>query len=252
MRAHSFAIAWTEVEKAGARLEIDSPAEYFLLLPDVGATITWSGGEKVAPGRSVCVVPAGKTAVQLAEAGTCLRFFSPIPQSLTTIGIYDHGLGGSIPTLRPIRPYRRVKNPGEPAVYLLADMPNSVGMPRAKLFQTETMSINWVEYKGPRDRKNLSPHFHTDIEQASIAVEGEFTHHYRTNWTIDADRWRPDEHILAAPGTIALIPPPIVHTSEGVGDTRHILIDVFSPPRADFIAKGQILNSGDYAPPQEA
>jgi hypothetical protein len=31
---------------------------------------------------------------------------------------------------------------------------------------------------------------------------------------------------------------------------RHILIDLFAPPREDFIAKGQILNSADYLPPQ--
>jgi hypothetical protein len=156
-----------------------------------------------------------------------------------------------MPALKPIVRYPRTRKPGEPTVHVLADMPNSVGMPRAKLFQTETMSINWVEYLGPRDRTKLSPHFHTDIEQASLAIEGEFTHHYRTTWTIDANKWRPDEHILAAPGTIALIPPPIIHTSEGVGPSRHILIDVFSPPRADFIAKGQILNSGDYGAPED-
>ncbi len=252
MRSYSFLIAWSEIEKAPTRMEIDSPAEYFLLLPDAGATITWSGGEKTAPGRSVCIIPAGRSTVQFKDTGSCVRLFSPIPDSMATIGIYDQGLGGSTPPLRPIKPYRRIKNAGEPAVHVLADMPNSVGMPRAKLFQTETMSINWVEYAGPRDRKNLSPHFHTDIEQASLALEGEFTHHYRTSWVIDADRWRPDEHVLAAPGTIALIPPPIIHTSEGVGATRHILIDVFSPPRADFIAKGQILNAGDYAAPQES
>ena len=133
-----------------------------------------------------------------------------------------------------------------PAVHVLDNLPNSVGMPRAKLFQTSTMSINWVDYSGPRDRKALSPHSHGDIEQASIAIEGTFVHHFRTSWGSDADLWRPDAHLEAPSKTVALIPPPIIHTTEGIGPGRHILIDVFAPPRNDFIAKGQVLNSSDY------
>ncbi len=251
MRAHTFLIAWSEVTNGAAKLDIDSPAEYILLLPDVGATIVWKGGEVAAPGRSVVIIPKGQTSVKVNGSGEIVRLFSPVPASLSHIGLYDAGKGNApMPTLRPIKTYSR-KQAGGPVVHELDKSPNSPGMPRAKLFQSETMSINWVEYKGPRDRKNLSPHFHTDIEQASLALEGTFMHHYRTRWTIDADKWREDQHIKAEPGTIALIPPPIIHTSEGIGTSRQILIDVFSPPRADFIAKGQILNSGDYNAPEE-
>lgn len=141
---------------------------------------------------------------------------------------------------------KRTAASGLPAVHVLDTLANSPGMPRAKLFQTSTMSINWVDYNGPRDRKALSPHCHGDIEQASLSIEGTFVHHFRTSWGADADLWRPDAHIEAGPGTVALIPPPIIHTSEGIGPGRHILIDIFAPPRGDFIAKGQVLNSSDY------
>jgi hypothetical protein len=46
-----------------------------------------------------------------------------------------------------------------------------------------------------------------------------------------------------------VIPVHLVHTTEGIGDERHLLIDVFSPPRRDFIAKGWVANARDYEPP---
>jgi len=42
------------------------------------------------------------------------------------------------------------------------------------------------------------------------------------------------------------VPVLLVHTTEGVGPGRHLLIDVFSPPRHDFIDKGWVANAGDY------
>lgn len=43
------------------------------------------------------------------------------------------------------------------------------------------------------------------------------------------------------------VPVQLIHTTEGVGDGRHLLIDVFSPPRHDFIGKGWVANAADYA-----
>ncbi len=253
LRSHSFLIAWSEVSAGGATLEADSPTEYFAMLPGDGATLTWSGGERAVPGHTVCVMPRGKTSVRFRAEGECVRVFSPTPSTFEHIPIYQAGQNqAAMPPLRDIVRYQRVHPTGEPLVYELDKTPNSVGMPRAKLFQSETMSINWVEYKGPRDRKNLSPHAHTDFEQASIAIDGTFVHHYRTTWVVNADKWREDEHVVSGRRTIALIPPPIIHTSEGIGDMRHILVDVFAPPRPDFIAKGQVLNAAEYRAPAGA
>jgi hypothetical protein len=49
-----------------------------------------------------------------------------------------------------------------------------------------------------------------------------------------------------------VVPVHTIHTSAGVGPGHHLLIDVFSPPRADFIAKGWVANSADYAAPGPA
>ena len=52
--------------------------------------------------------------------------------------------------------------------------------------------------------------------------------------------------------SVAVIPVHLVHTTEGVGPERHLLIDVFSPPRRDFIAKGWVANAGNYEPAARA
>jgi len=241
LRARSFVIVMSEGDGS---LPVDSLEEYFLLLPDAGARLESSGGTFDAPAHSVVVMPAGPSDACLLQPGACVRLFARAPAAFEAVAIFGDGAEG-LP-LRPVTPWRRSLPVSCPIIYTLDTLPNSPGMPRARLFQTSTLSINWVEYSGPRDRGNLSPHAHTDFEQASLALDGQFIHHFRTPWGRDADSWRPDEHVKADPGSVALIPPPIIHTSEGVGAGRHILIDIFSPPRADFIAKGQILNAAEY------
>src|SRR5690606_15913297 len=51
------------------------------------------------------------------------------------------------------------------------------GKPRLRMVRSSSMSINWIEYEGVRDRSNLSPHSHDDFEQGSLAIEGAFLHH---------------------------------------------------------------------------
>ncbi|MEU0135824.1 hypothetical protein ABZ172_17615 [Streptomyces sp. NPDC006296] len=84
-------------------------------------------------------------------------------------------------------------------------------------------------------------------------MAGRFEHHIRTPWTTDMDQWRPDEHREIGSPSVAVIPPPTVHTTRACGEERNELIDVFSPPRADFSARaGWVLNADDYPAPGEA
>jgi hypothetical protein len=128
-------------------------------------------------------------------------------------------------------------------------MARAAGRPRLKMLQSATLSINWVEYEGVRDRTQLSPHSHDDFEQGSLAIHGDFVHHLRLPWGPDANQWRDDLHLSAPAGSLSIVPPGLIHTSEGLGEGRHLLIDVFCPPRGDFIAKGWVANSSDYLPP---
>ncbi|MEH2498872.1 mannose-6-phosphate isomerase-like protein (cupin superfamily) [Bradyrhizobium sp. AZCC 1678] len=257
-RTRRFLVAWTRAAPDGGPVSVTSEEEYFLLLPDVPAEVGWdingTAGDTdrgavarsvLAPASSVVIVPAGMTTVRLEGAGRFIRLFAPAVAGLgaaTTESITEIRTSAD---LLPLFPGFSRRSTG-PLVYKLDDLPNSPGMPRAKLFQSATMSINWVEYQGPRDRTSLSPHAHQNFEQGSLALEGQFIHHFRSPWGRDASQWRDDEHVKADRNSLAIIPPTLVHTTEGVGPGRHILIDIFAPPRRDFIAKRQILNAADY------
>ena len=255
----SFLVAWTSAENDGAPVSVTSEEEYFLLLPDTPAEVCWGINETagdgeggaiacqsvLAPARSVVIVPGGMTSVSLKGAGRFIRLFAPAVEELSSVTTGSITNIQTSADLLPLIPSFSRAATG-PRVYKLDDLPNSPGMPRAKLFQSATMSINWVEYQGPRERTSLSPHSHSNFEQGSLALEGQFIHHFRSPWGRDANQWREDEHVKAGSDSLAIIPPTLVHTTEGVGPGRHILIDIFAPPRRDFIAKGLVLNAVDY------
>ena len=153
--------------------------------------------------------------------------------------------------MAPVGPvWPRVSGADDIRVFEIDKFKAPADNPRLKMLQSATMSINWVDYDGPRDRIALSPHSHADFEQASLAVAGDFVHHLRVAWGKNADEWRDDEHKLAGSPSVLVIPPDLIHTTEGVGPGHHLLIDIFAPPRRDFIAKSWVFNAADYRDPR--
>ncbi len=256
--------AATSADRAGARAQnfhieriagpLSEPAafgsrsEIILLLPELGATL---GGhhEALLPGHALAILPAGEYHVTPKGAGAVYVLATDrtdaVPlQNKANVASY------ASPDARvtPIRAYRPLAAHAGVRIYPIEEIPIPPDNGRLRFVQSETMSINWVEYDGTRDRTSLSPHAHGDLEQASLVLAGDFVHHLRTPWGRNADHWQDDVHMPAGPNSVVVIPPEIIHTTEGVGEGRHVLVDVFAPPRADFIAKGWIFNAGDYAP----
>ena len=119
------------------------------------------------------------------------------------------------------------------------------------IYRTRAFMDNWLPLdSGPRDPEQLSPHSHEDFEQLSLTVEGEYVHHIRTPWTPRLSGWKPDVHQRLGAPSVAIIPPPAIHTSQSVADRRNALIDVFAGPRRDFSSRpGWVLNAADYPMP---
>jgi hypothetical protein len=233
-----------------------SSEEIILLLPDGGGRLTGSapGGSAAATEiseRGIVIVPPGMHGFRFAGDGRLLILATDRPD------LADDCIANAADYVQPDNrvapvgePFRRGSGNGEAQVLPIAAIPYPATNPRLKFVQSATMSINWVEYDEPRDRTALSPHAHDDLEQGSLAIDGQFLHHLRTPWGRNADLWREDVHLDAGPSSLLIVPPEIIHTTEGTGPGHHLLIDIFAPPRRDFIAKDWVFNAGDYADPQ--
>jgi hypothetical protein len=242
-RTHHFLVGWSEVETAGGRLTQSSEREMLVVLPDVGAELITGAARVIAPARSICVLPAGTSTIVPAGRGTVIRLFEPAPAALAERAINRADYATRRAGIRPVgAPFRRV-GPVGPRVHPLER--RNGGQPQS--FQTETMSVGWFEQDGPQDPSSVFPHAHGDFEEGSLMVAGTYVQHLRTPWGTDLRGWRPDEHLRCGPGTLVVIPPETLHVAEATGGGHHAMMNLFAPPRADHIAKGQIRNAAEYA-----
>jgi hypothetical protein len=249
MRAQNFLVE--RVVSGGEPFAVESNAEMLLVLPDAAAVVMAEGaGTPVAePGPgSVCLLAAGRYTVRIARAGTCTVIASNRPDLDSGTALNAAAYAEPDARIAPTgHPYARRTVAPAAQVYEMARIEAPKDNPRLKMLQTDTLSINWVEYWGERDRTALSPHSHADLEQGSLALAGDYIHHLRVTWGRNANLWQPDEHLPAPSPSLAIIPVDLIHTTEGVGGGHHLLLDIFSPPRKDFIAKGWVHNAADYA-----
>ena len=242
-RGQNFIVEWLQ---GAAEHAVESPFELMLLLPDDGAVVVHAGARTDAPGRSVCILPAGRSAIRVAGAGRAAVLRS-LPAGERTGALNEDAYREPDPRIDGVGMAGRPRTDADRVRVLEIDrLQAPADNPRLKMLRSATLSINWVEYDGPRDRTRLSPHAHRNFEQGSLALAGEFVHHLRVPWTPDATSWVEDRHERLGSPSLLVVPVELVHTSEGVGPGRHLLVDVFSPPREDFIARGWMLNAGDY------
>ncbi|GAA3290213.1 hypothetical protein GCM10020295_04040 [Streptomyces cinereospinus] len=150
------------------------------------------------------------------------------------------------PAVAPLRRWTPAAMPSVPAVHRMSEVPEDPAR-LGRIFRTAHLMVNWFPRQvGPRDPERLSPHVHEDFEQGSVTLAGDFVHHFRTPWTPRLSEWREDAHTRCHSPSVAVIPPGVIHTTRAVGAGDHDLVDVFAPPRADFLGQGWVLNADDY------
>jgi mannose-6-phosphate isomerase-like protein (cupin superfamily) len=239
---------WRFVHQPGEMHSIASDDEILLIFPEVGGELRIAGEVHQIPPRAFVIVPPSETELSLSGPGRAYALTTGVRQAEPELIINAAQYLERDPRVKPVGASlaAAAHQRDRVRIYRIDDIPFPAGNPRLKFLQTATMSVNWVEYHGPRNRTQLSPHAHDDFEQGSLAITGSFLHHIRTPWVSDANQWREDEHIKASSDSMLVIPPELIHTTEGVGEGQHILIDVFAPPREDFIAKGWVHNADDY------
>lgn len=246
-RAANLVIAYTDAKAGDVFPRSGQPDEYAVLLYSGSApvTVTAGGASEPVDEEALVVVPPGDSEVRVEGDGVLIRLLSNRAEDLTAAAVNADVYAEPDPRAAPLVPWPDPVGGFALRVYRLADTPIAEGR-FGRIFRTTNMMVNFLaEEPAPRNAQKLSPHTHDDFEQVSLAVQGRFEHHIRYPWGPDRAQWRPDENREIATPSICVIPPPTVHTTQGVGDHQQ-LIDLFSPPRVDFSESGWVLNADDY------
>ena len=244
-RGSTFVVAISSVVANSHLDRDDNPDEYMLIVPNgIRATVR-AGNEEVAidgNGDSLVIVPPGPSGVTLHHEGYVTRIFSHRAVDLMA--------AASNAATHPARPADEAPPPPPGGFrlrhYRLEDYkkPDSPARP----FRSTNMLINaFVPRDFRRDKRKMTPHAHEDFDQASLALQGNFIHHLRYPWTADMTNWREDGHHGVGSPSLIVIPAQALHTTQDVAEGWVQLIDIFSPPRPDFVEKpGWVCNEEDY------
>ena len=251
-RGQNFVLGYSDVHGTAVFERADEPQEHVLVLCDEGlsAVIEGPGGDRVeAPGRSLVILPPGGTVATVRGTGRAFRLIRSTAADLVAKCVNAADYAEDHLNIPPFQAWPDPVGGFRIRVYDLTVPPLS--KPPFRLFRCTTFMVNYIDpIEGPRSLHNLSPHYHDDFEQCSLAIAGQYVHHIRWPWTTDRAVWREDEHELCGSPSVAIIPPPSIHTSEAVDAGSNHLIDIFSPPRVDFSAQeGWVLNAADYPAP---
>ena len=222
--------------------------ETLIAIPDGPARIrVCTDAEQVeVAGGAVVIVPETASTVEVLQSGLVVRIVpaagSDLLERCLNASAYARA-AVNVAGYEPIHVDRAVR------VHRLADHPPTDGR-FGHIFRSANLMVNFIATRiGPRDPRRLSPHSHADFEQCSLQLGGEFVHHVRSPWTPDSSLWRADQHLTLTGAGAIIFPPPLEHTSQAVGTGANRLVDVFAPPRRDFLAMdGWVLNADDYAP----
>lgn len=249
VRGATFVVTYASAQAADVETVADVLDESILVVSDTDTRLllstTTEDVEIDEP--AIVIVPAGEHRITALTAGTYVRV------------VPDHGADG-VPVARNAAFYADPR-PGMDALPAADDAAPGARVvvhalssvhPRTgrfgRIFRSRSLMVNLLEAEsGPRDTDKLSPHSHDTFEQCSVTLHGDYVHHLRVPWTKSLAQWRADEHLACTSPSVTIIPPGMIHTTRGTGDGHHLMMDVFAPPRADFLAMdGWVLNTADY------
>jgi hypothetical protein len=255
-RGHNFVLAYTALLAGDVLERGDQPDEYVVILPYEACSVEVraAGDVESVSGKAVVMVPPGSSAVVGVDDCTVVRLFSSQSTDLLNKARNQDSYAEPHPNVRPFEPWPDPPEGYRIRPYRLADLELTQDAVRpGQIVRCSTFMVNFLAPRiGPRDPDNLSPHDHDDFEQCSLAVEGEYVHHLRTPWSKRRSEWREDQHLRCGSPSVAVIPPPMIHTSEAVGAGTNQLIDIFCPPRLDFSqTPGRVLNEDAYPLPNQ-
>jgi hypothetical protein len=250
-RGQNAIVAYSET-RPGASFERKGQVdEWVLLLPDPGAKaeLVVAGTTHTLTGNTITFVPPGDSALRIVSGGRVISLFTTRSSDLVDACLNRAGYVEPRPNIPPFEVWPTPPDGFRVRSYSLdvADEPGRFG----RIWRCTTFMVNYLAPNhGPRDITKLSPHHHDDFEQYSLSLQGAFIHHMRWPWTPNMKMWRNDEHEYCGTPSVAVIPPPAIHTTRALDPGLNQLVDIFSPPRVDFSLKaGWVLNAADYPMP---
>ena len=250
-RGQNFVVAYSDCAESATFHRSDQPDEWMLLLlGETTARIAANGEAVQAAGHSLAVIPPGDSEIGITGTGPVVRIFSANAADLCALATNANSYGHDHLNVAPLGAWPAAADGPRIRVYSF-DVPPAEGR-LGRIWRCSTLMVNVpYPYEGPRDETKLSPHSHADFEQGSLVVAGEYVHHIRWPWTSDRRAWREDDHEICGSPSLAVIPPPAIHTSQAIGAGINHLIDVFAPPRRDFSERaGWVLNATEYPMPE--
>jgi len=251
-RGQNFVVAYSEALEGAVFERKGQVDEYVLLLPDADTAVTVEAGgrSREIAGYTITFIPPGDSRIRITSGGRLIRLISTRSADIAERAFNADLYAGPHPQIPAFTPWPEPVGGFRVRSYSL-DVPDEPGR-FGKIWRCTTFMVNvFPPQHGPRDQTKLSPHHHEDFEQCSLAIGGTYMHHLRWPWTANMNDWRQDEHEECGTPSVCIIPPRVIHTSAAVDPGINLLVDIFSPPRADFSAmKGWVLNADEYPQPE--